>query len=513
MNSDDPRTAPYVPWDVRARKQFTGISAIIAALARGVYRLGRPLVVRAPALVALLVVVTACLLAWVISDASRDVSIVRMAAGDLGPDAPLTLEMIERYRPGRSGTPAGLVWALQFSIVRDLLAVAGIVGFVSLVAVYSIWGERKVSAFLQSRLGPTRVGGWHGWAQTIADGLKLVSKEDLIPDGADKLLFRAAPYLSFVPALAALGAIPFGLYWVFRDFDAGLLVVLALLAVDIIGVLLGGWASHNKWSVFGALREACQVVSYEIPMGLALLVPVMIVGSLRFLDFAEAQSGGWFNWLIFHSPWAFAAGLIYFIASLASCKRAPFDLPEAESELVAGFHTEYSGFRWSIFFFAEYTAMFVVSAVFVMLFLGGWDAPWAGLMPRSWAADRAPLTAIAAGVFFTGPLWFVLKCVVMIFIHMWLRWTLPRLRIDQVLYAGVQVLLPLTIVLLLLSAAWELATGARAEPTVLAWVSRYVLGGLGLACVIAAIMTVAAGYIRGREIVGRLAVDRPLRGK
>ncbi|GMU81439.1 MAG: hypothetical protein AMXMBFR47_13100 [Planctomycetota bacterium] len=514
MNSDYPRTAPFVPWEPRPAGRFTGLNGLIAGLAVGLYRVAKPIVVRLPGVIALVVTVAICFGAWIVSDACRAVHDVRsaMAAAGLPATDSLTFEMIGKHLPAGVASPVALVWLMQASLVRDLFAIVGILGLVSVVAVYSIWGERKVSAFLQSRLGPMRVGGWNGWAQTFADGLKLVAKEDLIPDSADKFLFRLAPYLSFVPALAALIAVPFGFYWIFRDFDAGLLIVLALLAVDIIGVLLGGWASNNKWSVFGALREACQVVSYEIPMGLALLVPIMIVGSLRFHDYAEAQAGGWFNWLVFHSPWAFSAALIYFIASLASCKRAPFDLPEAESELVAGFHTEYSGYRWSIFFFAEYAAMFVVSAVMVMLFLGGWDSPWAGLMPKSWETDRSPLIAIAAGVIFTGPLWFMLKCVLLIFTHMWLRWTLPRLRIDQVLYAGLQVMLPLTIVILLLSAVWELAVGTRAEPSILAWASRIILGGLGLACVIAAVATLVLGYLRGREIVGKLAVDRPLRG-
>ena len=196
-----------------------------------------------------------------------------------------------------------------------------------------------------------------------------------------------------------------------------------MLAIEVLGVIMAGWASNSKWSLYGAMREGCQLVSYEIPMGLSLLAAVVATGSVNLVTLGESQSGGWFSWLIFQNPFLFLAFFTYYIASLASCKRSPFDLPEGESELVAGFHTEYSGFRFVMFFFAEYVAMFAVSALATIIFLGGWNSPVGG--PSS-------------------PLWFVLKSTFLVWVQMWIRWTLPRIRIDQVMHACVKYLLPFT---------------------------------------------------------------------
>lgn len=417
----------------------------------------------------------------------------------------LTTEEIRQGLPAAIRCPvlAWFLWPLQFWIVRDLIGLAGVMGFVCTFAAYAIWWERKVAGRIQSRLGPMRVGGWHGWAQSPADGLKLVAKEDLIPDGADEPLFRLAPYLTFVPALCAFLTIPFGAYWVFRHTDVGLIVVLAMLGVEVIGVILGGWSSNNKWSLYGAMREGCQMVSYEIPMGMFLLLPIMTAGTLNLAAVGEQQAGGWHTWLAFRNPFLFTAAVGYFIASLASCKRAPFDLPEAESELVAGFMTEYSGFRWCLFFFAEYAAMFVVSALATVLFFGAWHSP----LPAAWGEDlaRGGLAARALhGVLFSGPLWFVFKGVFLVFVQMWVRWTLPRIRIDQVMYACIQVLLPLAMVALLGHAFWMLLVPTGGIPD---RIVNGVLSLIGGAAAAAWVLIMIYGRLNRRRLVGTMAID------
>lgn len=401
---------------------------------------------------------------------------------------------------------AYLLWPLQFSLVRDLVAMAGIIGFISIVPVFGIWWERKVAGRIQSRLGPMRVGGWHGWLQSPADGVKLIFKEDFIPPEGDRLLFRLAPYLTFVPPVCAFIALPFAGAFVFRDLDVALLFILAMLGIEVVGVILAGWASNNKWSVYGAMREACQMVSYEIPMGMSLLIPVMTVGTLQLTAIADAQGGGFHDWLIFRNPFCFAAFFSYYVASLASCKRAPFDLPESESELVAGFHTEYSGFRWSLFFFGEYAAMFIVSGLAVILFLGGWKSPF----PADWAPVGDGFAArLIRGVFFEGPILFVLKAAFLYYVQLWIRWTLPRIRIDQVLYACVQVLLPLTMLILLGNTLWILGV-QHLEWNWMRMLDRGLHGALvaaGYAAVLALAVIAAYGYVNRRRLPGPLVVD------
>ncbi|HON68454.1 MAG TPA: NADH-quinone oxidoreductase subunit NuoH [Phycisphaerae bacterium] len=425
----------------------------------------------------------------------------------------LTVGEIVRYmRGGQSdgdaatgwlGIPAGVLWVLQFRSVRDFLLAFGAFGFVSLTASFVIWWERKVAGRIQSRLGPMRVGGWHGWAQSIADGLKLVQKEDIVLAGADKPLFKLAPYLVFIPVLAAFIALPFGASWAFRDLDVALIFILSMVGIDVVGIILGGWASNNKWSVYGAMRVACQMVSYEIPMGMSLLVPVMTVGTLKLTAIGEAQSGGFHTWLVFANPFTFIAALVYFISSLASVKRAPFDLPEAESELVAGFHTEYSGFRWAVFFFGEYAAMFVVSGVATVLFFGAWHSP----LPAHWGAsllENGLWGRAVYGLLFSGPVWFVFKAYFLLFVQIWLRWTLPRVRIDQVMYACVQVLLPVTLAILLGNTLWQLFVVAGSVPAV---VVNLVLTAIGAVLVAGFVAISAYGYANRRRLVGTLVTD------
>ncbi len=353
---------------------------------------------------------------------------------------------------------------------------------ISLIAMFSIWWERKVAGHIQSRVGPMHTGGWHGWSQSLADGLKLIFKEDLIPANADQFLFRLAPYLAFGPVFAAFMVLPFGPQFIFEaGLSIGVLYILAVLSIEVMGVILAGWGSGSKWAIYGAMREACQMVSYEIPLGISILCGVLVAGTLNLLELSYLQGRGLWDWFIFHNPFVFAAFFLYFVASLAENKRAPFDLPESESELVAGFHTEYSGLRFSFFFFAEYASMFVVGGIQTALFLGGWNSPLGTLDPvyamigydpvfagtaffkgmlttdMGWAA-----TAKAMGLGSTGLIalnayclfWFVIKIFTLIFLQIWIRWTLPRIRIDQVLYACVKVLLPMSLVVFVGTAVW-----------------------------------------------------------
>lgn len=395
------------------------------------------------------------------------------------------------------------LWPLQFRLTRDVLALVGVLGFVSLVAMFGIWWERKVAARMQSRLGPMRVGGWHGWAQSLADGLKLLQKEDIFLAGADRILFRMAPYVAFMPALALFLTLPFSAAWVGRDLDVGLIFILAMFGLGVLGVLLAGWGSNNKWSIYGAMREACQMISYEIPLGFSLLVPVMTAGTLRLTAIGELQSGGFHTWLAFANPFTLSAALLFFVATLASCKRAPFDLPEAESELVAGYLTEYSGFRWSLFFFAEYAEMFAVAALAVILFFGAWYSP----LPAAWGAAWAegPLWQRALhGLLFSGPLWFVFKSFFFFFMQLWLRWTLPRIRLDQVMYACVQVMLPVSMVVLLANTFWLLLVPAGGWLATLVNIAGTALGGVA---VLAMVVVIIYGTTHRRRLVGTLVVD------
>ncbi|MCG8585454.1 MAG: NADH-quinone oxidoreductase subunit H, partial [Pirellulales bacterium] len=235
-----------------------------------------------------------------------------------------------------------------------LIHAALIINVIAVGALLFIWMERKVSGRIQDRLGPTRVGGKFGWLQTLADGLKLITKEDLIPAGADRMLFRMAPYIAFCASFGAFLALPFADGWVAIHMNTAVFFVLAVLGLEVFGVILAGYASASKWSLFGAMREAAQVVSYEVPLGLCVIVPVILAGSMDLTVIGEKQAGWFTNWFVFHDPGTFGIAFVYFTCAMASVNRAPFDLAEAESELVAGFHTEYSGLRWSYFFMAEY---------------------------------------------------------------------------------------------------------------------------------------------------------------
>lgn len=335
---------------------------------------------------------------------------------------------------------------LLIDLLGNELLVYILMAFVPLLwilpfALFAVWWERKIAAHMQDRLGPMRTGGWHGWAQTVADILKLIQKEDIVPSAADRTLFSLAPFVVFIGAYTAFAAIPFSAAYVGTEINIGLFYILAVSSFVVIGLLMAGWSSNNKWSLFGAMRSAAQVVSYEIPIALTLLAVVMIVGSFDLQEINRAQSGSIFNWFIFQKfPLLFAAALIYFVASLAEVNRTPFDIPEAESELVAGYHTEYGGMKFALFFLAEYANMFAVSIIAATVFLGGWNSPF--------------------GEALSGPLWGVFwvlsKSMGFVFVQMWLRWTLPRLRVDQLMYVGWKVLIPFSFVIILGVGFWVL---------------------------------------------------------
>ncbi len=336
-------------------------------------------------------------------------------------------------------------WLL--TVWAAVVAMVVVFTFLTIMVMFSVWMERKVAGFIQHRVGPMRAGGFHGWAQSIADSIKLLFKEDLILIGADRKLFQIAPALVMATATAMFVVLPFAPGWQVADADLGVFLILALASVTTIGVIMAGWGSYNKWSVYGAMREAAQVASYEIPLALSLIPPILHYGTFSLATATEAQAGwGGMQWYVFSSaaPVAWLSFPLFFIAALAENKRAPFDLPEAESELVAGFHTEYTGIRFSFFFLEEYAAMFVMGAVGAALWFGGWNFPGIHLLePGSALLQVLALFA------------FVAKAMALVFVMMWVRWTVPRLRIDQVMTLGYKYLTPLSMAVVLIAAFWE----------------------------------------------------------
>ena len=323
------------------------------------------------------------------------------------------------------------LWPWVAGTIVALWACFLIVNLIAVGALVFIWLERKVAGRIQDRLGPTRVGGKFGWLQTLADGLKLITKEDLMPKGADGLLFKLAPYISFCASLSAFIALPFATGWVGLELNVAVFFVLAVLGLEVFGVILAGYSSASKWSLFGAMREAAQVVSYEVPLGLCALIPVLIAGTMDLTKIGNLQSGWFTNWYFLHDPFTFITFWVYFTCATASVNRAPFDLAEAESELVAGFHTEYSGLRWSFFFMAEYGSMLLVSGLGAILFFGGWNGPIPIATIIGLTASDSGWAHFAANVL--GVISFLTKAVIGVTLMMWVRWTLPRLRIDQVI--------------------------------------------------------------------------------
>ncbi len=324
-----------------------------------------------------------------------------------------------------------LPWELAFLVETLIKVVALLVPLLITVAWYT-YAERKVIGYMQVRLGPNRVGP-KGWLQPVADAVKLMFKELVIPAGANRALFVLAPVISLTSALAAWAVVPFSDFLVIADVNAGLLYVLAMTSLGVYGVIIAGWASNSKYALLGAMRSAAQIVAYEIAMGFALVVVLMAAGSLNLREIVLAQEGGLVRWFWLPLLPMFA---VYVISGIAETNRAPFDVAEGESEIVAGFHVEYSGMAFSVFFLAEYANMILISALTVIMFLGGWLSPFPG-----WA--DAPYVG---WVFEPGVHWFVAKLVFFMFLYLWLRATFPRYRYDQIMRLGWKVFIPLTIV-------------------------------------------------------------------
>ena len=326
-------------------------------------------------------------------------------------------------------------------VVWPFIQIGAVVTAVAVYALYATYAERKISAFMQARLGPMRVGPW-GLLQPIADAIKLLTKEDLAPDKADPYIFRFAPYISVAAAFIVFAVIPFAPDWgVITDVNIGLLFVLSISSVGVLALILAGWSSNSKYALMGALRSSAQMVSYEVSMGLAIVGALMFSRTLSLSGVVGAQ-GSDAVWYVLYQPLGF---LTFLIAGIAENNRAPFDLPEAESELVAGFHTEYSGMRWSLFFMAEYAAMVVVSAVATTLYLGGWYFPgvhWL-VVDKLGAPWLFPLVSLLV---------FLVKLTVLLYLYFWLRWTLPRFRYDQLMDIGWKWLIPTALINIVLTA-------------------------------------------------------------
>ena len=315
------------------------------------------------------------------------------------------------------------------NIIALILIPTAVLIYVAVFALYAVLAERKVSAFMQDRIGPNRTGKW-GLLQTIMDVIKLMQKEFVAPEYADKTLYNVAPFIVFAASFMAYAVLPFSSVFIGADLNLGLFYFFAVSSLGVMGLLLAGWSSHNKYSLYGALRSVAQIVSYEIPTAMSALVVVMMAGTLSMQKIVELQEGGILNWFIFGGPggWSkiilipflVASCLILFISTLAETNRTPFDIPEADSELVAGVHLEYSGMKFAMFFMAEYAQMFAVAAVIATLFLGGWQSPFGDSVPFL----NVPVMQVV---------WFLIKGLSIVFVQIWLRWTLPRLRVDQLM--------------------------------------------------------------------------------
>ncbi len=332
-------------------------------------------------------------------------------------------------------------WAELPVVVQILLKIAAIMLPLMLTVAYYTYAERKVIGHMQSRMGPNRVGffGFRllGLGQPIADAVKLMFKEIVIPSGANKLLFLLAPLLSIGPALAAWAVFPFDAGLVLADINAGLLYILALTSLGVYGVIIAGWASNSKYALLGAMRSAAQIVAYEIAMGFALVGVLVAAGSLNLGEIVTAQQGSILSWYWLPLLPLF---VIYFISGVAETNRAPFDVAEGESEIVAGFHVEYSGMTFAVFFLAEYANMILISALTALMFLGGWLSPFQGTFLESWFA------------WVPGIFWFLLKTGFFMFCFLWFRATFPRYRYDQIMRLGWKVFIPITIVWIVLVA-------------------------------------------------------------
>ena len=357
----------------------------------------------------------------------------------------MTVDLLFEWLNGLITNMAGNGFLLIVAILVPCLA---LFGFITIYAFVVIYMELKVSSFIQDKVGPMGQGvGLHagkwGVLQPIADALKLLTKEDIIPDNADKPLFILAPFMIFIGAFIGFIALPFGESIIIADLNIGIFYILAVGSFGVIALIMAGWASNNKWSLYGGMRSAAQIISYEIPAGLSIIVVIMLSSTLSMQGIIKYQEGGIFNWIIFSIPFSFVAFFIYFISAIAETNRTPFDIPEAESELVGGFHTEYSGMRFAFFFLSEYANMFVVSGVAAAGFLGGWQSPISGYF-------NTP---------FWGVFWMLSKIMFLVFMMIWMRWTFPRLRVDQLMNVSWKVFLPISLINIFGVGIWTLVFG------------------------------------------------------
>jgi len=350
-------------------------------------------------------------------------------------------------------------------ILLHILVPLVIFGFIALFTIFAVYAERKVAGFVQDRLGPMETGKY-GLLQTFADILKLLQKELINPSAADKILFASAPVVIFVAVFIGYSVMPWAPDFIPANTNTGLFFIMAVVSIDALGILMAGWGSNNKYSLLGSIRAIAQMVSYEIPVGLSLIAAVMITQTLNlneiafnqgilstenihFLGFWDvSEIGGIFAWNIFQAPHLIVVYIIFFIATLAECNRAPFDIPEAESELVGGFHTEYGGIRFAFVFLSEYAMMFLVAMLGVVIFLGGWNTP----LPNIGVLKLADwTTGLVWGIF-----WTFAKSLTIVGIQMWIRWTLPRFRADQLMNLCWKVMIPIAFACMAISGLWRI---------------------------------------------------------
>lgn len=357
-----------------------------------------------------------------------------------------------------------------------LSTIVFVLPFLLLYTIMAIYGERKVSAFIQDRLGPMEVG-YYGLAQSIADLLKLIQKEDIVPSRANRILFKISPFIIFGAVFTGFAVLPLSPEWSGAMVDSGVFLLLAIVALDVMGIIMAGWASNNKYSMLGTFRSAAQLISYEVPLGLSVLCVCMVAQTLNLQEISFQQGlrsegaqslfgiaalgadvsniGGILSWNIVRFPVLIPVWVIFFIASLAECNRAPFDLPEAESELVAGFQTEYTGFRWAVIMLGEYGMMLLVSILGVVLFFGSWNSPLpdiGGFALGTWSSG-AP-GSIASSLW--GIFWLMSKSLFFVVVQMWIRWTFPRLRVDQLMSLSWKYLTPAALLLVVICGFWKI---------------------------------------------------------
>ena len=350
--------------------------------------------------------------------------------------------------------PAWIILAIVLALAAGVVALP-----VPIIAGLVVVWERKVSAYMQSRIGPNRVGPG-GWLQWLADGLKLLMKEDIVPTEADPYLFKASPYLAFIGVFCTFLVLPFSHYLIVSDLNIGLLFLLSVTSLVVVSIIMGGWSSNSKWSLLGGMRSAAQIISYELPASVALLTIATLTGSLSTQKIVEAQGGAPWNWYLFANPFTFCAFFIWFISALAEGNRTPFDLPEAESELVSGYNTEYSGFRFSLFPLVEWVNLFVIGTVGGMLFLGGWRIPMVSLQTQ----DSSGWWQLAGFAVFLS------KILAIIFVTIWIRWTLPRFRVDQMMNLCWKYFIPFSFVCFVGVLAWSWLA-----PPLLVTLTRYAM--------------------------------------